>query len=210
MIRKNRSKILILLMTFVLVFTSTVASFGATPTKKMNVYTECIKKGNYVYCATGNGIYRVNLKNKKVLRLVKNPYRPFSNVGGMQIKGVWLYYYYDKGDNVHGLAGWVNRVTLGGKRNEKVVKTKVTDYAISGDRIYYRCYKNNKYKNESVKLNGKNARASSVRAVTKYKSTNKKEYRVKVKSKGDKYTAYLTLPRGKTVKLCTYKYYYWN
>ena len=61
---KKRITAIILIATLIL-GCFTVASFGASPKKKMTSYYEVLKKGNTVYCSAGNGIYKVNLKNGK-------------------------------------------------------------------------------------------------------------------------------------------------
>ncbi|MBQ9155514.1 MAG: hypothetical protein IJ137_01890 [Eubacterium sp.] len=168
--------------------------------KKMTAY-KVIKSGNTVYC-TGDGssmgIYKVNLKNGKVKRLVKNPLN--GDYGDywfscMAKKGNYLYYYCNQSADID-----LRRVNIKTGKS-KVLCSKgsgaleMKGYVLSGSRIYYRCSKNYGPKKSYVmKNNGKAKKSTSVKAVMKKKYSNAKGYRTFSETKGNYISFYLKTP----------------
>lgn len=69
--KKILVSIILALALVVTCFTPAAYAASKGGTKKMSVYDSVIKSGNYAYCSTPTGIYKVNIKNKKTQRLIK-------------------------------------------------------------------------------------------------------------------------------------------
>ena len=189
------------------------ANAASSGTLKSTVYTGVIKNGNTVYCSTSAGIYKVKLKNQKVVkktRLVKS----YENnvVNTMKLKGNYLYYtcFYPVGE-------YMNRVNVKtGKEEEifgpykgrfkKCMSVSVLSYAFKGKKLYARINYGDgdekDYKKTFVsKLNGKSPEKTSVKIKSTEKASNKKGYTIVEKGieTEDSYETkcYLKTPKGK-------------
>ena len=204
--RIRKSKIAILLALVVtLIASSMMVSFAATdmPTKKMTVYNDVIKSGKYAYCATGKGIYRVNLKNNRFKRILKTNTTWLPPVAMKLYKG---YIYYCIGDSVN-IAFY--RVKTDGTHKKSL--GSVCDYAISDGKIFYTRHDYDYDKEEEIilyrkmTLTGTNKKKSSYNVYNAIKRSNVSGYRIKhVSSSSGKGTDYLVKPNSKKIKLCSY------
>ena len=203
---KSRSAIIILLVA-VLMTSSIMVSYGASASSKvsMTTYSDVIKSGKYAYCSTYSGIYRVNLNNNKVKRIVKTD--PSWYMGPYSMKLYRGYIYYCTGD---GVIVSLSRVKTNGKSNKRI--GSITDYAIKGKTIYY-TYIDYDFETDKeytlhkkMSLIGKNKKISSVAVKsTKGKKSNVKGYRVKhVEKSNGKCTDYLVKKNKKKIKICSY------
>lgn len=215
MSNKRIRSIAVIALLLVFVFSSTAMSFAASGTKTMTAYNEVIVKGNYAYCSASNGIYKVNIKTGKKMRIVKEDYVGDFIIEDMKIHKGYLYY-----KVVYGMPA-LYRVKLSGK-SKKFLADIEEVYVISGNKIFYRELESNK--KMQMDLNGKHKKKTSVKFKLKEKKSNKKGYRVKtvygkeVVDYSDyyqdpdespsylttkKYTDYLYKPNGKKIKLFT-------
>ena len=151
---KKRITAIILIATLIL-GCFTVASFGASPKKKMTSYYEVLKKGNTVYCSAGNGIYKVNLKKRQAKRLVTIDADPNGTAYGMKLHKGYLYYI-EPGPMLNHLY----RIKTNGKGSKYL--GLVSDYVISKNKIYYESYNLDSWKTirRQMKLNGKSKKKS--------------------------------------------------
>lgn len=192
----------------------TAVSFGAGDNKKSTTY-QVIKKGNYAYCGTTRGIYKVNLKKNKAKRIytIEKEVALF-NGGAFSLKLHKGYVYFMQ----HGpMTSSLHRVSTKGK-NYKLINKYVTEgYSISNNKLYLSIYDLNVEETDKIicNLNGKSPRSSSFTVKMKQKKSNVKGYYIKTVNKGYKwdtyqeamaqqYTEYLVKPSGKKIKLCTY------
>jgi hypothetical protein len=183
----------------------TVVSFGASKTKKMTAYTQCIKDGNTVYCNTKGGIYKVNIKTGKKKTLVKFKYPAYESIEGMKLKKGYIYYSYSSLDD--GAA--ICRVKTSGKSKKTLadfIWSSRPQFCVGKNKIYYKSYKDydsSKVVKKKMKLNGKSKKKSSYNVKTKYKATNKSGYRVVEvwQSDSDICKYYLRKPNGKKIFL---------
>ena len=173
---------------------STAEVSAASKTLKMKAYDEVIKSGKYAYCATTNGIFKVNVKNGKSKGLyVTDGYGGY--VGSMKKHGKYIYFLCYGPINVD-----VCRVSINGGKVKTLFKgidTKcVEHYAISKKKIYVTYgYSDNKHK--VMKLNGKAKKKTGVAAKLIDRKTNKKGWRVKEQPKGKYVYCYLKTPTKK-------------
>ncbi len=191
----------------------TVVSWGASGnTKRMKVYEECIKKGNIVYCATDNGIYKVNIKNGKKTKLFKysNGYNGdpawARGIDCIKLHKGYLYYVLINSD----LKMNICRVKTSGKARKHLASFYSGEFAISGKRIYYKGFRDWEYTKafkKKMKLNGKSKSNSSYNVKMKYAVSNAKGYRIVEKYiKSGLEKNYLKLPSGKVIYLETVDY----
>lgn len=151
-------------------------TFAKTKTYKTTFY-DCYVKDGIAYCATDNGIYKVNIKKEKVKRLVKtNPYKDGYIVCLTMHKGK-LYYQYASDKT------YICRVKTSGKSKKKLAGYwslfEVSNVAIDGKYIYYEGFKDEnctKKYTKRMKLNGKDKTKVKVKIKTKTKATNNKKY----------------------------------
>ena len=207
-IRTAFASVLIALMIITMTAPHAMAASGGT--KKMTVYNSVLKKGNTVYCATYSGLYKVKLRNKKVVskkRLVKASH----GITDMKIKGRYLYYkaYSPIGASLHRVnlnTGKAKAVfALGRGRFKNYEAIDVMSYAFKGNKLYakidyYDGRTDEDYTKTFVaKLNGKSAKVTSVKVINKNKTTNKKGYKIVEKTLYDDFTnkSYLKTPKGK-------------
>ncbi len=187
-----------------LLLSSVVTSYAASGTKKMTLYTDVIKSGKYAYCCTYNGIYRVNLKTKKVKQILKDDGTFDVNPpDSMKLYKGYIYY-----TTAAPMGSTLGRVKTNGKNNRLLAS--IWDYAISKNKIYYTGYDFENENPDGIKrvmsLNGKNEKKCSYEVINKYKRSNKKGYKVITKIKPiDEYesidTYYLVTPNKKKIKL---------
>ena len=201
MTMKRYRLILLLLSIAALVTTMAPVSFASakTKTKKMKTYN-CIKSGKTVYCTNGNRIFKVNLKTKKVKKLVKGKYGYPSY---LKKKGKYLYYC----DVSQGLESYIYRINTKNNKKKILAHPIYPAYAISGKKIYYKAvfvkdngYGDVHYKNKVIKLNGKSKQNTKWKVSMKNKKTNKKGYYVTDNWDGqswDPVTYYLQTPKGR-------------
>ena len=217
--KKIRRVVSVLLIALMFVSVAAPQTFAASKTKKMKTYMTIVS-GDYAYCNTYKGIYRVNLKtkHKKLLVKVENPNLEY--ITGMKLYNGCIYYlvdpystYYDEDDN-----NILYSIKTTGKAKRKL--GEVWDYAISKNTIYYSVmtsYEPFECKYKQMKLNGKNKKKSSYKPKMIYKESNKKGYyvdRVLEDSYyeeteydlllNETYTEYLVRPKGKKIMLCSY------
>lgn len=196
---KSMCFICILCVSFTIVSIESIAK-----TKKMTSYTQVIKTKKYIYCATFNNIYRVNVKTKKVSRLVKDSSNE-CGITNMKIKNGYLYYY-----RTLCVGGDIKRVKLSTKKVSYVEKSKyepLSTYVIDGSKVYYLKWdsKGDNKMTMSKKITGKKATKSSYKLKLTRKKTNAKGYKVVSVDIGDpddfyaKY--YLQTPKGKKIYL---------
>lgn len=171
---KTYLRILCLTLTITLVAGCfTTVSFGASKTKKMTVYSNCIKSGKMVYCATGSGVYKVNVKTKGKKKLCGG-----YNVGCLKLYKGYLYFT----NTADSGASNIWRVKTNGKKKKKLANGG--RYAIKGKRIYYYGESYDKYGDikktfkRSMKRNGKNKKKSKYKVKNTVKKTNKKGYKI--------------------------------
>lgn len=215
-----KKRIISIMMVAVLILGCfTAVSFGESETKTMTDYREVIKSGKYVYCAAGTRLYKVNLKTKSKKKIAKIS----EYVGAMKLYKGYIYF---KGHAPTSTK--LYRVKTNGKYLKKLGYIS-SDYAISGNRIYYEEYEDpwededywdEDYWDEdldedfweedlsytytcSMKLNGKDKRQDdtySVQEITK--TSNVKGYSVKsVEIANCKFKFYLKTPSGKKIYL---------
>lgn len=208
---KGRKRyVIVLSLIIALIFTSTVASFGASGTKKMTAYNKVVKKGNTAYCADNYAIYKVNLKTGGVKRLTG---LNMAGMFGMKLHKGYLYYEWYSNGTPLGL----NRVKTNGKNNKMLVMGNEGPmmYAISGKKVYCQYYDGNMKKvRQSMTLKGKNIKKTSTKVKTTYKDSNAKGYTVITNETsgfgsyidgGTGYAiSYLRKPNGKLIRLATY------
>ena len=130
----NRKRLCSVLLILTLLFGSfTTVSFGASGTKKMITY-DVIKSKSNVYCATPLGVYKVNLKNKKVKWLFKvDAYESTINGGAyaMRMNKGYLYFLRDAS-----MAARVYRIKVpNGKVKQLFPNYGVWNYAIRKGKI---------------------------------------------------------------------------
>lgn len=155
-----------------LIFSSMTVSYGATKTKRMNVYDEVIVKGNYAYCSTPEGLYKVNIDTLYKKRLIRSDeYTPISS---MRIYKGYIYFF--RGGPI---MSNLYRMKLNGKNKKRL--RQVCDYVISGGMIYYTTYNSSFTKTfrRVMKRNGKGVKVSKYNVCSKSKPTNKSGYRVR-------------------------------
>ncbi len=195
------------MLTLVLGCFTTVSFAASSKTKKMTAYTECVKSGNYVYCNTPSGIYKINIKNNKKSRIAKVGYPSYEGFAGMKLKNGYIYYSYVGMEGEMALY----RVKTNGKSRKELASfydgyEDGPQFAISGKKIYYKGYSNygctKKFK-KKMKLNGKSKSKSSYNVKTKYAKTNKSGYRVVNKGNDETTKYYLRKPNGKKVYITT-------
>lgn len=210
--KKGVSILLVMTVFFTFTLAMTAEVNAATVTRSAKVYSDVIKKGNTVYCATEAGIYKVKLKNKKVVsskRLVK----AYENViqENMKIKGNYLYY-----TEIYPIGETLNRINLKTGKDEEIFvpgkgrfknsdSVQVISYAFKGTKLYAKVYFDNastykEYTRTFVsKLNGKSTEKSKVKINFTVKKANVKGFKVDSKyTSDDRYVkAYLRTPKGK-------------
>ena len=179
-----------------------VSAFAGSSTAKMTAYDQVLKYGSNVYCAGAGAIYKVKVKNGKVVkvkRLVKGeaPFGAYTYFQAMKKYGGNIYYRMGS----EGTMGTLWRVNY---RTGKVKQLATTgygaDYAIKNKRIYY--YKihytdyDEKMVKRSMKLNGKNKKKTSTKPVLKVKKSNASGYSIKIKEKNGYCRDYLKTPKG--------------
>lgn len=209
MFRKNRTlKLITLIMIIIsLFFSSTIISFGATKTKKMTVYDEVIKSGRYLYCCDRYRIYRVDIKTKRILNLVKRTGAPDEGYGSMRKKGKYIYcLYYMQGEDTD-----IFKLKTTKKSPKKLNKRilYVDDYYLSKNRFYYSGWElpSANHVNRVMKLNGKSVKKSNVKCKNLRKKSNAKGYRVIVKDDmNGNVKSWLRFPNGKKMALGKYTY----
>jgi Tol biopolymer transport system component len=164
--------------------------YAAGGTKSMKAY-DTVKSGNYVYCAAANGIYKVNIKTKKVTRLAKGQSNEYLHA--LKKKGKYIYYMcngviYTDVMRVKTTGGKVKKVFNG--YNSKAVCA----YAISKNKLYV-TYGTGKTK--VMSLSGKSGKTTTAEAKTIEKRTNNSNYKVTTVGKGDYFYTYLKMPGKK-------------
>jgi predicted methyltransferase len=186
-----------------LILSNTVSAFAASKTKKMTVYNEVIKSDKYVYCAAGNGIYKIDLETGSNQKLVKNDAYPFVGIGGMKLYKGYLYYL----TGGSGIASpSLYRIKTNGKGNKKLDSADM--YVIKKKKVYYTKRVGDSY-NKSVKrqmnLNGSKKKKSSYRVKSTFKDSNATGYYIKqVESGSGVYSDYLVTP-DKQILISTYQ-----
>ncbi|MBQ9014923.1 MAG: hypothetical protein IJ109_02280 [Firmicutes bacterium] len=189
----------IMVMAIAVAFMPTSA-FAGSKTVKMTASNKVVINGDYAYCAGASGIYKVKVKKGKatsIKRLVKNNevFGAYSYYDAMKKKGKYLYYR----EGGEGTVGYINRVNVSsGKQKSLAMIGFQGDYVIKGKKIYYYKYdeeSDNPPKRE-MKLNGKNKKKSSKKAVLKTRTSNEPGYTVKIREKGDYVRDYLETPKG--------------
>ena len=216
-----------LAFTVIPVLTGTGEANAAGRTKKMTVYDEVLKSGNYAYCVTDgpldSGLYRVDLRTSEVKCLMKYAYGEGGSTGSMSLKKGYLYYTISD-DMFRGLY----RVKTTGGAKKRIGKLSGSNkYAISGSTIYYTAFHRNVFSPgvmKKMKLSGKNKRnAKGCKVKMTRKKTNNNGYKI-VKVMAEKtydydalepdselvavdiiYNCYLQKPDGSTVFLGTLK-----
>jgi Tol biopolymer transport system component len=184
---------------------STLEVSAASRTIKMKTYDDVIKSGNTVYCNTSDGIYKVNAKSGKAVRLVKR--NPEKSIWEMKKKGKYIYYKMTDEDTVY-----LYRIKITGGKAKKLYNGDsekwIMSYVISGKKIYYTENRyesgNDKCYNKVMKLNGKSKKKTGVIAKEICKMTNKKGWSIKEKYKGKYIYSYLKTP-NKTILICKTK-----
>ncbi|MBQ9014506.1 MAG: DUF5050 domain-containing protein [Firmicutes bacterium] len=187
----------ILILTAVIVAAAFMPATAFAKTKTSTVYSQVVKKGKYVYCASYAGLYRVNVKTNKVKKLSSD------DAGRMKLSGKYIYYISYTSGTLTNLCRV--KKTGGGHRQLAV---NVDKYKIEKKKIY--CNDHHYYEGKEtwrvMKLNGKNKKKSKVKVRMNVKMTNAGKYSV-VNKFMDDYDAdynvlcYLKKPNGKTVYL---------
>ncbi len=192
-----------------LIMSCTFVSSAASGTVKSKLYSEVIKSGKYVYCTDGHSIYRVNIKNNKVKRLVKEPIALDIT---MKLHKGYIYYMWSGEADYSDLC----RVKAkgGGKKTLATDVEGIRNFAIKGKRIYYAHYNGDdpdnpkKVYDRNKTLNGKNKKKNKVKGYATVKKRNAKGYTIVKKFSSDFYEnpngymiTYLRKPNGKLVKL---------
>ena len=186
-----------------LILSSTGSAFAASKTKKMTVYNEVIKSKKYVYCAAGDGIYKINLKTGSKQKLVKNDAYPFDGVGSMKLYKGYLYYL-TEGNGIASPS--LYRIKTNGKGKKKL--DSADRYVIKKKKVYYTKRVGDSY-NKSVKrqmnLNGSKKKKSSYKVKSTFKESNATGYYIKqVESGSGVYSDYLVTP-DKQILISTYQ-----
>ena len=174
------------------------SAFAAGKTVKMTTYN-VYKTGSTAYCAGDSGIYKVKVKNGKVMskkRLVKS--EAHSYIYSLKKKGNYLYF----SNGTEGTVTYICRVkTTGGKVKVLACVNEMFGFAIKGKKIYY-SYCDWDEKNDTEKeackvmnLNGKGKKSTNVRPYNKARTSNVKGYSVKSKTKGAYVRDYLKTPK---------------
>ena len=179
----------------------------AASSVKMTAYDQVLKSGSNVYCAGGEGLYKVKVKNGKVVskKLLDKAetFGAYSYYSGMKKKGKYIYVQSSSEGTIFGLIRV--RITDG---KVKVLSSQndkgQIDYVIKKSKIYYKGHYGGKKK--VMKLNGKNKKKTSVKPVMKHKKSNAKGYSVIMTENDVKATTYLKTPKG-TYKLGSHEVY---
>ena len=168
---------------FSVVMVPTESYAAAGKTKSMTSYF-CVKKGNIVYCANYEALYRVDLKTKKVKKIATDP----GYIEDLKIKGNYVYYA-EAGSGVS--TSQICRVNIKTEKRQILVKNVQQFYAISGNKIYYTkgTFPGGKLKIKSycMKLNGKSKKACKVKIKRKVKESDTKGYKVFRKKTKEEY-----------------------
>ena len=194
--KKARSKVLAGLLTLAVAI-SFMPSTAFAASKSMKAYDEVIKDGNTVYCCTYGGIYKVKLKNGRISsgkRLVQGGVTEHCYPTDMKKKGKYIYYMAYSDGNWSQLC----RVKTSSGKIKSLADGMLTDYAISGSRIYYRYESDTgKVRSRVMTLSGKSKKKTSTKAKTLKRHTNAKGYRVVQEERGDYMYYWLKTPKGR-------------
>lgn len=169
-------------------------------TKSMKTYG-VIKTGNTAYCCDGNQIFKVNLKKNTRTKLTK--YNLPIDEGMDKMKKKDKYIYFIKSDTE---TSAIYRVNVKTRKTQKLTKSNwlaISDYAISGKKIYYGAYnwETDTFSKKVMKLNGKGVKSTSYTAKTIMKETNKKGYKVIVNYSDTGMKSWLKKPSGEKIFL---------
>ena len=147
-------------------------------TKPTKVYSQVIKSGDYAYCISGTGIYKVNVKTGKKKKLVKDP-GDYGHYRQMCKKGSYLYYIKGGTD----VRADLYRVSINGGKSKHLAGSVnkgryVLKYMIKKNRIYYkeRNDRTGKIKTKKMKLNGKSKKNTRAKVRWVEKKSNKSGY----------------------------------
>ena len=180
---------LALIIGMVMALSICTAAPAMAKTKTMTAYGEVYKTGKIVYCASGIGVHKVNLKTGKVKKLASG-YCSY----GMKKKGKYLYY-----QNCYPINSDLCRVNISTGKKKTLAK-QIDVYAISNNKIYYTKWVNGNstLAKRVMSLNGKNKKKTTVNAKQKYRVSNAKGYSVVSKCIRDhEFKFWLKTPSGK-------------
>lgn len=173
-------------------------TFAASKTAKMKAYDQVIKSGNTVYCAGAEGLYKVKVKNGKVVskKVISQAetFGTYSYYSGMKKKGGYIYLQV----STEGTPFYLDRIKTSSGACKKLAGANdqgEISYAIKGKKIYYKAYDSKT--GRVMKLNGKDKKKTSTKPVMKHSKSNAKGYSVVMKEKGRKVITYLKTPKGK-------------
>ena len=177
------------------------ASAYAASSVSMTTYQQVVKSGSTVYVASpGWGIYKATVKNnvvksKKWLVKETNCYDTWSYITRMKKKGNFLYYI----STTEGTPNYLNRVNISSGKVKQVAEN-VAGYACKGKKLYAELY-DPEYESGNVyrvmSLAGASKKATSVKPVTKLKTSSAKGYSAVYKVSGGYVKTYLKTPKGK-------------
>lgn len=212
-LKKSISILLAVAVFFTCAIFTTVEANAASPGALKTTTYEVIKKGNTVYCATGAGIYKVKIKNKKAVSkkcLVKVKLYDNRVPGRMKLKGGYLYctFLYPVGE-------YMCRIDLKTDKEEELfvpgeglfkdsMGVSVLAYAFKGKKLYTKIEYDNgtldDYQTGTFvsKLNGKSLKKAKVKIKYKSNHSNAKGYKVieKYTRGSNSVREYLKTPKG--------------
>ena len=190
-LRVRALRIALIVLCFVLatgLLNTSNQTYAASKSKKMTVYDQVIKKGNYAYCTgVGRNLYKVNLKTGKVTNLITGNtgpevhnhvsyVYPIRNVRSMKLKGKYLYYI---SAQTQGPGEALYRINVNTGKIKRLASTSMgrITYVIKGSKIYYYIDKmDGKKRCKVMKLNGKSRKKTSIVPKMKSKKSNVKGY----------------------------------
>ncbi len=213
-LKKSVSLLLAIAVFFSFALLATNEANAASSGSLKSTTYEVIKKGNTVYCATGAGIYKVKLKNKKAISkkcLFKVKLHDNIVPENMKIKGGYLYY-----TCLYPVGEYMCRINLKtGKKEDVIVPGKghfqnsigvsVLAYAFKGKKLYAKIeYDDGSLDNYRTrtfvsKLNGKSLEKTKVKIKFSSKHSNEKGYKIveKYPRGSNSVREYLKTPKGK-------------
>ena len=175
--------------------------------QSQDVYAKTIKRVAYngvmkykgtAYCASCAGIYKVKIRNGKVVSktcLMKEKvcYGPYSLAGSMRKKGGYVYYV----EGTNGTVSYLKRVGIRSHKSQ-LLSNYTFAYAIKGKKLYYSVEKDwTSTAHKVMTLSGKHKKKTSMKVKMTNKSSNVKGYKIVEKEKGKYVISYLKTPKGK-------------
>ncbi len=180
-----------------------VSAFAGSSTAKMTAYDQVLKCGSYAYCAGAGALYKVKVKNGKVVKVKKlvksyGTAGPYSYFEAMKKYGSNIYYR----EGSEGTTATLHRVNYRTGKHKSLAMTGYgADYAIKDKKIYYYKYAEDEYGDVKtpkrvMDLSGKNKKGTSTKAVLTTKNSNASGYSIKIIKKKGYYRDYLKTPKG--------------